>query len=407
MIEYKTVTSTFLLNLPQTTLLMKKNILLLLITLFTLLSCKKDQVDATDTKSFQSSINDMASSLSTIQQIKFNEALYILKTFGVDAEGDAAELKALGTLLDGKKVPEIFAMADAVAQKNGIDWKSTGPPSMGDMNIFGNTTATEVDHNDVKASSLSILTKVATSDSLIGDKSIQIVPRLVDATDTPIIFDGAALETTLEVSSGGVRLMTNKNLMQNNDFKGFNLKYSSLPAEKIAEDKIDITVSVKTTNKTYKMSKIGVYVNPKALSQPIKAEQNTDISESPENTESTELSTDGAPTQTPTQNTKDPKATVQKFLSNLNSQNLKGAYDTSANPAWGSYDNFSNQTSGFGAVKSVAVKNVSSKSNPDNTATVNATYDVTDKNGKTTPLSVTFGMKTVNGEWKISSYKIN
>jgi hypothetical protein len=40
----------------------------------------------------------MSSSLPTIKQIKFNEALYILKTFGVDAEGDIEELKALGKL---------------------------------------------------------------------------------------------------------------------------------------------------------------------------------------------------------------------------------------------------------------------------------------------------------------------
>ena len=386
---------------------MKKNIILLLITLLTLWSCKKDQVDATDTRSFQSSINDMASSLSTIQQIKFNEALYILKTFGVDAEGDAAELKALGKLLVGKKVPEIFAMADAVAQKNGIDWKSTGPPSLGEMNIFGNTAATEVDHNDIKATSLSIITKVASSDSLVGDKSIQIIPRLVDAADTPISFEGAALETTLEVSSGGVRLLTNKNLMQNNDFKGFNLKYTSLPAAKVIDNKIDIAVSVKTTNKTYKMSKIGVYVNPKALAQPVKVEETPPTENSEVVTEGSENTTESATTSTTAQNTKDPKATVQKFLNNLNAQNLKGAYETSANPSWGSYDNFSNPNSGFGAVKSVSVKNVTSKTNPDNTATVNATYDVTDKNGKTTALQVTFGMKSVNGEWKISSYKIN
>ena len=44
-------------------------------------ACKKDHVDATNTKTLQSSINAMTSSLPTIKQIKFNEALYILKTF--------------------------------------------------------------------------------------------------------------------------------------------------------------------------------------------------------------------------------------------------------------------------------------------------------------------------------------
>ena len=57
------------------------------------------------------------------------QALYILKTFGVEADGDIAELKALAKLLEGKKVPEIFAMADKVAQENNVNWASNAPPS--------------------------------------------------------------------------------------------------------------------------------------------------------------------------------------------------------------------------------------------------------------------------------------
>lgn len=87
---------------------MKRLLILTLFTTFFLIGCKKDTVDGSSTMAFQESINDMTSSLPTIQQIKFNEALYILKTFGVDAEGDVAELKALAQLLEGKKVPEIL-----------------------------------------------------------------------------------------------------------------------------------------------------------------------------------------------------------------------------------------------------------------------------------------------------------
>ena len=388
-----------------------KKALLLLLTFFFIISCKKDHVDATNPQAFQSSINDMASSLTTIKQIKFNEALYILKTFGVEAEGDSNELRALAKLLDGKKIPEILSLADEVAQKNGIDWKSNGPPSLGEMNIFGNDKAKETDANDVKASSLTIITKNTSSDSLTGVKAIQIVPRLVDGTGNPVVFEGAALETTLEVSSNGVRLLTNKNLMLDNNFKGFNLKFSSLPAAKIYDNKIDITVSVKTTDKTLKMSKIGVPVNPNALAKPVEVVENPDPTATTTGTETTpgDAATDpNNPTATPAPVVKkDPKATVNKFLSNLGAQNLKGAYETSANSSWGSYDNFSNPTSGFGAVKSLSVKNVATKSNSDNAATVTATYDVTDKNGKTTSLNVNFGLKNVNGEWKISSYKIN
>ena len=394
---------------------MKKFSLLLIFSLLLFTACKKDHVDATTTQTLQSSINDMASDLTTIKQIKFNEALYILKTFGVEAEGDVNELKALGQLINGKKVPEILSMADQVAQQNGIEWASTAPPSLGEMNIFGDEAAKESDPNDVRASSLSILTQLS-GDTGSGPTAMQIVPRLVDNAGKPIAFTGAALETTLEVFSNGVKLSTAKNLMQDNNFRGFSLKFSSLLASKIVDNKIDITVSVKTTAKTFKMSKIGLDVNPSALKVPevpktdstmIVQDPNAVIDPSNPTTPPT-TGTDPAtvPSQ-PKQPTADPKNTVSKFLNNVSSQNLKAAFDSSSNPSWGSYESFSNPTSGFGAIKNVSVKNISTNGTSTNASSVNATYDVTDKNGRTTSLKATFGLKNVNGEWKISSYKIN
>lgn len=384
-----------------------KRILFLLLFGFLVISCKKDSVDATTTQTLQSSINDMASSLNTLQQVKFNEALYILKTFGVDADGDVNELKALGQLINGQKVPQIFALADQVAQKNGIEWTSTGPPSLGEMNIFGNDLVKESDPNDVSATSLHVDTKPMSVDSVLGPKSLQIIPRLIDAAGKPLVFTGAGLEATLEVFSNGTKISTAKNLMQDNNFKGFNLRFSSLPAQRIVDNKIDVTVSIKTTKKTFKMSKIGIAVNPNALMIPV---VNTPVNpESP--TEANPANPDGtvtAPTN-PTVATPsaDPKNSVTKFLNNLSTQNLKGAYETAENPNWGSYETFSNPNSGFGGVKNISVKNMTTNSTSANAASVNATYDVTDKSGKTTALQVTFGLKNVNGEWKISSYKIN
>lgn len=395
---------------------MKKFSLLLIFSLLLFTACKKDHVDATTTQTLQSSINDMASDLTTIKQIKFNEALYILKTFGVEAEGDVNELKALGQLINGKKVPEILSLADQVAQQNGIEWASTAPPSLGEMNIFGDETAKESDPNDVRASSLSILTQLS-GDTGNGPTAMQIVPRLVDNAGNPIAFTGAGLETTLEVFSNGVKLSTAKNLMQDNNFRGFSLKFSSLLASKIVDNKIDITVSVKTTAKTFKMSKIGLEVNPSALKVPeVPKTDSTMIVQDPNavidpNNPTTPPTTGTDPATAvpsqPKQPTADPKNTVSKFLNNVSSQNLKAAFDSSSNPSWGSYESFSNPTSGFGAVKNVSVKNISTNATGTNSSSVNATYDVTDKNGKTTSLKVTFGLKNVNGEWKISSYKIN
>ncbi|MCU7614411.1 hypothetical protein N0B16_08165 [Chryseobacterium sp. GMJ5] len=390
---------------------MKKLTLLLILSLLVFTSCKKDHVDATSTQTLQTSINDMASSLNTIQQIKFNEALYILKTFGVEAEGDVAELKALGQLINGKKVPEILSMADQVAQKNGIDWASTAPPSLGEMNIFGDDKAKESDPNDIRANSLSVITTLS-GDTGNGPTSMQIIPRLVDNAGKPIAFTGAALETTLEVYSNGVKLSTARNLMQDNNFRGFNLRFSSLMASKIADNKIDVTVSVKTTRKTYKMSKIGLEVNPSALKVPeVPKTDSTTVIEDPnaiiDPNNPTGTVTDPAAVIPPKSPVADPKNTVTKFLSNVSSQNLKAAFDASSNPSWGSYESFSNPTSGFGSVKNVSVKNITNNGTNANNASVSATYDVTDKNGKITSLRATFGLKNVNGEWKISSYKIN
>ena len=377
---------------------MKRFLFLSIFSLLFLIGCKKDAVDASSTKAFQESINDMSSSLPTIKQIKFNEALYILKTFGVDAEGDIEELKALGKLLEGKKVPEIFVMADKVAQENGINWASTAPPSLGEMNIFQNIMPSETDVNDIAANSLQITISEVSVDSVLGPKALQIVPRLLDAAGNKVDFENAALETTLEVSSQGVKLLTSKNLMQNNQFKGFFMRFSSLPQEKVIDNKIDIKVTVKTSKKTIQMTKMGVDVNPNALLMP-------QSSENPENLEGTPEE-NAAGTDSP-KVIGDPKNTVVNFLSNLNSQNLKAAYSQSENPNWGSYETFANPTSGFGTVKSVDVTNVSTKANANNTASVNATYTVTDKSGNATSLDVSYGLKATETGWKITSYKIN
>lgn len=153
------------------------------------------------------------------------------------------------------------------------------------------------------------------------------------------------------------------------------------------------------------MIKTGVPVNGKALyTPPVSAlTDSTQIGQNPELTPGVENTT----TTTPAKVTADPKSTVTKFLSNLSTQNFKAAYESAENPNWGSYDKFSNPNSGFGSVKNINIKNISVPYNKDNSANVNVTYDVTDKNGKTTSLNVTYGLKAVNNTWKITTYKIN
>jgi len=378
---------------------MKQIYYLLLPLLLMLVACKKDSVDGSSIKNFQSSVNDMASSLTTLEQTKFNEALYILKTYAVEGEGDLPRLEALAKLIDQKKVPEIFALADETAKKHNIEWESTGPPSLGDMDIFQNITASERDYNDITASSLDILVKPMELDSLGGARALRIIPKLMDDNKNPVEFSNAALQTTMEVYSNGNKLLTSKNVMTGNDFKGFYLKLTSLPADKIVDSSIDIKVSVKTTKKTYQLMKAGVSINSRAL-KPVSVSEETPA-ETPENTTPKEEQ------QEKTVNIEKPEVVINKFLNNIGSQNLKAAYDVSDNPSWGSYDKFSNPNSGFGTVKNLNIKSVSTKSVTDKKAAVDAVYQVTDKDGNTTLLNVSYGLKRSENGWKISSYKIN
>ena len=388
-----------------------------LVILLVFTSCKKDTVDGSSMKTFQASINEMSTSLSTLEQTKFNEALYILKTFGVEGKTDIQKLEALAKLINGKKVPEIFTMADGVAQKNNVEWSSTSPPDLGNMNIFQNITATEVDPNDIKASALNILITPIDGSGASGARALRVTPRLVDESGTPIEFSNAGLETIMEVYSNGEKLLTAKNLMSSNEFKGFYLKVDVLPADKIVDSKIDIKISVKTTKKIHQLLKAGVLVNKESL-KPEKEDTAEEKKEKEETKNSTDSET-GETTENKDQNSSSPSSTtssspkvkpeavVDKFLNRIGNQSLRSAYELVDNPNWGSYDKFSNPNTGFGAVKSVEVKNISVKSSSDKAASVNAIYQIVDKEGKSIMLNVSYGLKQVDDSWKISSYKVN
>ena len=376
--------------LCQIIIFMKRLVRLLFLgMLLFMVSCKKDAVDGSSIKAFQESVNDMASSLNTLQQTKFNEALYILKTFAAEGDTDMDRLEALAKLINDKKISEIFSLADEVARKNNIDWSSTAPPSLGEMNIFQNISAVEMDPNDISASSLEIIVRPVDVDSVYGAKSLRIIPRLLDNSGNVVEFFNAGLETIMEVYSSGEKLSTSKNLMTSNEFKGFYLKLESLPVEKIVDAKIDIKISVKTTKRTYQLLKTGISVNKKILEKT----ENEVIEES-----FSDMNGKGV---------ENPEQVVVKFLSYLGSQNFRAAYDISENPNWGTYDKFSNPNSGFGGVKSIHVKNISMKSISDKNAVVNAVYQVVDSEENIMELGVSYTLKQSENIWKISNYKIN
>lgn len=371
---------------------------LVFVSLFFIISCKKDKVDGSSVKTFQSSINDMASTLSTIRQIKFQEALYIIKTYGTTDQAYMEQMNQTAALLNGKNLNAVFSIADSIAAAHNVEWSSKGTPSLGEMNIFDEHKPTEIDPNDISASALAITVQPVAVDSVNGPQALMIIPRLQDRNGKNISFTNATLEATLEIMSGGVKILTSRNFMTNNNFKGFYLKLQNLPASKVMDNKIDAKITVKTKKDTFEMTKSGISVNPNSL-QASATESDVDA-----------ITSDSIKSSTPTPISTvagEPSATVSKFLSNINANNLKAAYAMSNNPAWGSYDAFSNPSSGFGAVKNIKVNTVKTNSKSTDQAQVNASYNVTDQQGNNTTLNVTYTLKASVDGWKITGYKIN
>lgn len=228
--------------------------------IFVLISCKKESIDGSSIKTFQESINDMSSNLTTLKQIKFNEALFVLKNYGVQGDSDFEKLVALSKLIDGRKVSEIFKMADEVAQKNNLEWASNAEPSLGNMNIFEVKKPSERDVNDIDATSIDLVVKETKIDSITGVKSLQVIPKLISSKGSLAEFSNASLEQTTEVYSDGVKIFTSKKILTDNHSKGVFINTSKIALDKIINGTVDIKVTIKTANGYLQANKNGINI---------------------------------------------------------------------------------------------------------------------------------------------------
>ncbi|MDL1913801.1 MAG: hypothetical protein FDW93_04660 [Bergeyella sp.] len=357
-------------------------------------ACKKSTVDASSLKNFQRSINGMATQLSTLQQVKFREALYIIKTYEAKDESDFESLKKLASILNRKSVEQILQFADRVAQDNRVEWSSKGPPSLGNMNIFESAPdVIEHDPNDIEAHALVIDIRESMKDSVMGAKALLVVPRLVDEDSKPVEFSQASLETILEVMGYEGKIYASKSLIHNNDFKGFVIRTDAFPEDKIRDNKIDIRVRIKTANKDFITTRKGVRVNPKVL---MKVSEESGGSFAPEQDNQETLSIHSGSL----------KKLVEGFLAQVSKKRFKEAYEKVANPQWDTYEKFVDPISGFGGIEQIEIKNMSEFLISDSSAKVSVTFDMGRKDGKTTSLHADFGLKNVNDEWKVISYTV-
>jgi hypothetical protein len=230
-------------------------------------------------------------------------------------------------------------------------------------------------------------------DSIHTARTLRVIPKLLNNQGEEVVFSNSALETTMEVFSNGERISTSKNIITDNNFRGFSLRLNNISADKVVDSRIDIKVSVKTTQKTHRFLKTGIVINENYLKPVIVAEVEAPAIEEKLSEEKSQ--------------TEKPEKIVGRFLNNIGSSNLRGAYNVSENPNWESFEQFSDTNMGFGAIKNVKLKNITTISNNTELAEVNAEYWVEDSDGNITLLNTTYTLKSVDDSWKISNYRIN
>jgi len=126
---------------------MKRWKYLFLFVFLTLVSCKADKINGNSIKEFHQSVNHMSSGLKTIRQVKFREALYIIERFVSDSKDDIERINLVISMLNGKKLNEVFYIADSIANSRGINWSSDAPPSLDYIDLLLNNVSDSININ--------------------------------------------------------------------------------------------------------------------------------------------------------------------------------------------------------------------------------------------------------------------
>jgi|GEM_PF-2272673 len=176
-----------------------------------LVGCKTDKINGNSIREFQESVNKMSSGAKTIRQVKFREALHIIKQFGIEEGDNLEKISTMARMLHGKKLQEIFSLADSIASINQLDWSSYSPPSLENIDVFLNNGKYS---DSLKIDSLNIFTE---EDYLIP---LNEIPKnlVYSSLDEPEAFVSKFLQNISEK-----RLLEAYKMSDNPDWESFEI----------------------------------------------------------------------------------------------------------------------------------------------------------------------------------------
>ncbi|MDK7674264.1 hypothetical protein QP547_00355 [Weeksella virosa] len=297
---------------------MKKIILLLSIGL-SLQQCKKDLpiIDSKTEITFNSSFDEIAKKLPSLQQEKLKEALYIIYEYNTKAKTTEARWAIVRQLLDGKNSDEIFTLAETLAKENGFSWNRNQAPYPGGIPVMEQETITE------NAPDMDLQMHAEVSN--VGN-GIHIYPSISEKNGSKLNND-QALSVTTDVLSNHQIIYTQKNTIPSqaydlmSSFDGFTIHYAHLDPTKIYTNTLDLVIRVPHPSRYLSLKKQvripDQYVKGvKIVSDSIMAEAPAEIGKT------------------------NPLAT--RFLQNIVKGNRSGAYAISKISDYSSFNDFAN-----------------------------------------------------------------
>ena len=355
-----------------------KKFLIAIVIGFSLIQCKKDAptIDSQTEITFNTSFDEIAKTLPSLQQEKLKEALFLLFEYDTKDGSEDVRWSQVRRLLDDKTADDIFTMAEQVAKENSISWNRNQAPYPGGIpKAEHKPMEGEVDENVSLAVELSNI-----------PNGIKIFPSILDDKGVAI-NNQENLSATVDVLSNSELLYTQKfsipaqsyDLMSS--FDGFNLSFDKLDPTKITSNMLDVLVRIPHPSRYLTLRK--------KIRIPDQYVQGTVVNPN----DSLSLN----PIDAPIVKT---NALASRFIQNVLKGNLSGAYAISRLSNYGTFQAFSEDKNISKLANGKVVSNAITNSS-DNRVEVEAV--LADNSGTSNNYKIV--VEKINNRWFVTSFE--
>jgi hypothetical protein len=365
-----------------------RNIFLIGLTfIFLCYSCEKEYkvIDGTSKETFTKSVKSVSSKLTILQQDKIQDAVKLIFKFKTEGSDEDKRWEQLYSLLNGKNAEQIFDMAEQIAKQNKIPWSSTSmnsvDPSVFDDNLKPLTEVEQKLQQIEKATRINLRYSPINKDENLNE-GFYLYPELIDDSGSAVSYTDLPLNLSISFINNGnmvyvIQREVNSSEVGNPSLmKGIKIPYSMFDNKKLSNSFLDVEIKINAEDK---------YLHGKLTNIPIDLSKTRDASTPIEDEINKQVALDN----------------VKKFIQFIGNKKYSEAYSLTKNNKWGSLDQFSSTTNGFGTIDAVNLINAQVGEKNDDKQIVNVQYQIKDVNGKIKTLTQNFILRKVKDNWLI------